>query len=88
MPPEVLFASRKINTSGNKRKIQNLWQTGYLLARACSEHDGGGGGVIGKELKREGAKYRNYITSIFSSPFPNMLQERRQLQGLKHGLQG
>ena len=47
-----------------------------------------GGGVIGEGLKEKGAKYRNYSTSIPSSPFPNMLQERRQLQGLKHGLQG
>jgi hypothetical protein len=46
------------------------------------------GGGIGEGLKREGAKYRNYSTSIPSSPFPNMLQERRQLQGLKQGLQG
>ena len=57
---------------------------------------GGGGGLfilifvykegcIGEGLKREGAKYRNYSTSIPSSPFANMLQERGQLQGLKHG---
>ena len=39
-------------------------------------------------LKREEAKYRNYSTSIPSSPFPNMLQERGQLQGLKQGFQG
>jgi hypothetical protein len=45
-------------------------------------------GCIGEGLKREGAKYRNYSTSIPSSPFPNMLQERGQLQRLKHGLQG
>ena len=45
-------------------------------------------GGIGQGLKREGAKYRNYSTSIPSSPFPNMLQEREQLQGLKHGFQG
>ena len=45
------------------------------------------GGVIGEGLKEKGAKYRNYSTSIPSSPFPNMLQERGQLQGLKHGLQ-
>ena len=37
--------------------------------------------------KERGAKYRNYSTSIPSSPFPNMLQEMGQLQGLKHGLQ-
>ena len=45
---------------------------------------GGGGlyifvskeGGIGEGLKREEAKYRNYSTSIPSSPFPNMLQER------------
>ena len=36
-------------------------------------------GCIGEGLKREGAKYRNYSTSIPSSPFPNMLQERGQL---------
>jgi hypothetical protein len=48
-----------------------------------------GGGVIGEGLKEKWAKYRNYSTSIPSSPFPNMLsQERGQLQGLKHGLQG
>ena len=45
-------------------------------------------GGIGQGLKREGAKYRNYSTSIPSCPFPNMLQEREQLQGLKHGFQG
>ena len=45
-------------------------------------------GGIGQGLKREGGKYRNYSTSIPSSPFPNMLQERGQLQGLKHGFQG
>jgi hypothetical protein len=43
-------------------------------------------GVIGEGLKREGDKYRNYSASIPSSPFPNMLQEWWQLQGLKHGL--
>jgi hypothetical protein len=32
-------------------------------------------GGIGEGIKREGAKYRNYSTSIPSSPFPNMLQE-------------
>jgi hypothetical protein len=45
-------------------------------------------GVLERDLKEKGAKYRNYSTSIPSSPFPNMLQERGQLQGLKHGLQG
>jgi hypothetical protein len=45
-------------------------------------------GCIGEGIKREGAKYRNYSTSNPSSPFPNMLQERGQLQGLKHGFQG
>jgi hypothetical protein len=45
-------------------------------------------GVLERDLKERGAKYRNYGTSIPSSPFPNMLQERRQLQGLKQGLQG
>jgi hypothetical protein len=45
-------------------------------------------GGIGQGLKREGSKYRNYSTSIPSSPIPNMLQERGQLQGLKPGLQG
>jgi hypothetical protein len=48
----------------------------------------GGGEVIGEELKEKGAKYRNYSTSIPSSPFPNTLQDRGQLQGLKYGLQG
>ena len=43
----------------------------------------GGGGVIGEGLKEKGAKYRNYSTSIPSSPFSNMLQERGQLQGLQ-----
>ena len=47
-----------------------------------------GGGVIGEGLEEKGTKYRNYSTSIPSSPFPNILQERGQLQGLKHGLQG
>ena len=49
-----------------------------------------GGGIIyfGEGLKREGDKYRNYSTSMPSSPFPNMLQERGQLQALKHGFQG
>jgi hypothetical protein len=47
-----------------------------------------GGEVIGEELKEKGAKYRNYSTSIPSSPFPNTLQDRGQLQGLKYGLQG
>ena len=46
------------------------------------------GGGIGEGIKREGAKYRNYSTSNPSSPFPNMLQERGQLQGLKHGFEG
>jgi hypothetical protein len=46
------------------------------------------GGVIGEGLNEKGAKYRNYSTSIPSSPFPNMLQEGGQLQRLKHGLQG
>ena len=46
-----------------------------------------GGGVIGEGLKRRD-KYRNCSTSISSSPFPNMLQERGQPQGLKQGLQG
>jgi hypothetical protein len=59
--------------------------------------EGGGGiiyfciekeGVLERDLKERGAKYRNYSTSIPSSPFPNMLQERGQLQGLKQGLQG
>ena len=45
-------------------------------------------GGIGEGRKEKGAKYRNYSTSIPSSPFPNMLQERGQLQRLKHGLQG
>jgi hypothetical protein len=45
-----------------------------------------GGGVIGEGLEEKGAKYRNYSTSIPSYPFPNMLQERGQLQGLKPGL--
>jgi hypothetical protein len=40
---------------------------------------------IGEGLKREGAKYRNYCTSI--PFFPNMLQEGG-LQGLNHGFQG
>ena len=49
-----------------------------------------GGGVLERGLKERGAKYRNYSTSILSSPFPNMLQlhERGQLQGLERGLQG
>ena len=46
------------------------------------------GACIGEGLKREGVKYRNYSTSIPSSPFPNMLQERGKLQGLKNGFQG
>ena len=42
---------------------------------------------VGEGLKIEGDKYRNYCATIpNSSPFPNMLQERGQLQGLKHGL--
>ena len=48
----------------------------------------GAGGGIGEGLREKGAKYRNYSTSIPSSAFPNVLQERGQLQGLKHGLQG
>ena len=48
----------------------------------------GGGGLIGEGLEEKGAKYINYSTSIPSSPFQNMLQERGQLQGLKPGLQG
>ena len=36
-------------------------------------------GVLERDLKERGAKYRNYSTSIPSSPFPNMLQERGQL---------
>ena len=51
-------------------------------------NEGGGGRVIGDWLREKGAKHRNYSTSIPSSPFPNMLQERGKLQGLKHGLQG
>jgi hypothetical protein len=39
-------------------------------------------------VKEKWAKYRNYSTSIPSSPFPNMLQERGKLLGLKPGLQG
>jgi hypothetical protein len=46
------------------------------------------GGGIGEGIKRERDKYRNYSTSIPSSPFPNMMQEREQLQGLEHGFQG
>jgi hypothetical protein len=38
----------------------------------CIQMRGGGGGV-GEGLKEKGAKYRNYSTSIPSSPFPNML---------------
>jgi hypothetical protein len=34
------------------------------------------GGVLERDLKERGAKYRNYSTSIPFSPFPNMLQER------------
>ena len=42
-------------------------------------------GVLERDLKERGAKYRNYSTSIPSSPFPNMmLQERGQLQGLMY----
>jgi hypothetical protein len=40
---------------------------------------------IGEGLKRGGARYRNYSTSIPS--FPNMLQERG-LQGLNRAFQG
>jgi hypothetical protein len=62
----------------------------------CMVKRGGGGlfifvskkrGVLKRDLKERGAKYRNYSTSIPSSPFPNMLQERGKLQRLKHGLQ-
>ena len=45
-------------------------------------------GDIGEGIKKERDKYINYSTSIPSSPFPNVLQERGKLQGLKHGFQG
>jgi hypothetical protein len=40
--------------------------------------------LLERDLKERGAKYRNYSTSIPSSPFLNMLQERGQLQGLMY----
>jgi hypothetical protein len=58
---------------------------GELVFYFCIQKEGG---VLERDLKERGAKYRNYSTSIPSSPFPNMLQERGQLQGLKQGLQG
>jgi hypothetical protein len=39
-------------------------------------------GLLERGLIERGAKYRIYSTSIPSSPFPNMLQERGQLQAL------
>ena len=57
---------------------------GLFIFYFCIQMRGG----IGEGLKEKGAKYRNYSTSIPSSPFPNMLQERGQQQGLKHGFQG
>jgi hypothetical protein len=61
---------------------------GLFIFDFCIQMRGPGGGCIGEGLREKGAKYRNYSTSIPSSAFPNMLQERGQLQGLKHGLQG
>ena len=40
------------------------------------------GGLLERGLIERGTKYRIYSTSIPSSPFPNMLQEREQLQAL------
>jgi hypothetical protein len=41
------------------------------------------GGVLERDLKERGAKYRNYSTSIPSSSFSNMLQERGETAGVK-----
>jgi hypothetical protein len=46
------------------------------------------GGLLERGIKESGTKYRYYSTSIPSSLPKHAAEERTQLQGLKHGLQG
>jgi hypothetical protein len=47
---------------------------GLFIFYFCIQMKGGGG--LLERFEEKGAKYRNYSTSIPSSPFPNMLQEK------------
>jgi hypothetical protein len=49
---------------------------GLFIFYFCIQKKGEGGGELERDLKERLAKYRNYSTSIPSSPFQNMLQER------------
>ena len=54
---------------------------GLFIFYFCIQKEGGG--VLERDLKERGAKYRNYSTSIPSSSFSNMLQERGETAGVK-----
>jgi hypothetical protein len=59
------------------------WLKGEGLIYFCIQKEGAG--VLERDVKERGAKYRNYSTSIPSSPFPNMLQEG-ETAGVKAGI--